>query len=151
MQYGHEHFFKGIYYNEIKDFVEKEHSRKFTYYSEMAFVKWFLESFSSVNISKGYETTLIESIGLCLQNKHLQYSNDLTGHNKNYVNFNTKFKFFLTGESDRKFLEYQELHEARNNAKQAFVLSILAIGISILSMFFSPILEYYFRLWLISE
>ena len=143
MEYGHKLYFEGISYNELKSHVEKVHRKNFTFNAEMAFVVWFLDSFTSVETPAVSRTNLLYSIQMCLRTEYLKQNIDISHHSKTFIKFKREYKFYLTGESYRKYLEYQELQEARSNSKQAFFISLIAIGISLVGIIASPILEFY--------
>ncbi len=147
LNYGHSRIFEGVKYKEIKEFVEKEHNNKFDYYSEVAFLIWFIEAFSSSQIT-GKHDIMIHSVKNVLLVENQLKDIDITTHRKQYELFTTKYRFFITGESDRKLLEFWELKEARYNARQAFTMAIIAIIISLIGVFLSPLAEHYFNVFL---
>lgn len=148
LEYGQSRFFKGVYYSEVREYVELKHKNKFDFYSESAFIKWFIKAFICENISGQNQQNLLQHYRNVLQNNYLKTNNDITHSGKFFNKFNEEYKFFITGESDRKLLEFRELQEARTNARQAFVMAVLAILISVIGIVLSPVIEHYFNVWM---
>lgn len=148
LEYWHTRIFKGVNYNEIKIHIEKEHQNKFDYHSERAFIKWFIEAFSSTQIS-GDSKQLMFAINRVLSSDYGNSKHSVQESDRiQFEAFLNNFKFIITGESDRKLLEFWELKEARTNARQAFRMALLAIFVSLVALIFSPLLEHLFNVFL---
>lgn len=60
----------------------------------------------------------------------------------NSINYLTDCKYTLSYEANFNYLDYEELQQAKSNAKDAHCASILAIGIAIVSMIISAFFSY---------
>src|SRR5690606_10541429 len=102
LEYGHKNFFKGIKYSDLKDHIEVTHKQKFDNHSERAFLDWFYEAFMSTQNLRT-NSQLIHNINNCLMVDHLGRDIDVSTSRSSVEKFKYDFKFYLSGEFDRKF------------------------------------------------
>ena len=129
MEIGYSHH-EGITYKRLKKILQLKKLGPIEGRREYTFIKWFIKNFDAPlmpiqgsELMKRYYNVFIENQG---DKKNLQAYRDFS--NKTY---------FLKGKAVKKYLDYLELKETRQQAKDAQRASIVAIGIAIITLVLS--------------
>jgi len=127
MEIGYENP-KGITYGDLKSKLETHLGYTIEKGTELAFLKWFIRNFSSTDID------------------HQMMNLDEYNRIKEEIVFNkpppgiSKYKsilnetFYIKGETNKQYLDYLELKEARESSRKAFYFSRWSIGLAIFSI-----------------
>ncbi|WP_456867101.1 hypothetical protein [Galbibacter sp. BG1] len=146
MQIGSDNLDNGITYPDMIKNLEKFHSIKLNTHSEFNFFIWFLDNFTSINSINYYNKINNEvrnnfSFFLNKMNREIikddeydyvserlatrkPFKEDYPRQNKHYhtstfiKNFFNQ-KFFLSGNTNKQYVDYLELSEARQSSKEA--------------------------------
>jgi hypothetical protein len=149
LEYSSKKPFEGVTFQELRIHIEENFITKFNAESLISFFKFILDthywSSTQIGVKPTNDMSIVGKFYLCFQQELGNTKNDISAHEKVFNQFTRVEKYFLNGEGDKRLLEFYELREARENAKQAYKFSIWAIIISLLALFFSPLIE---RLWM---
>ena len=133
IEYSSKKPFEGVTFLEVAEYIEKYTKRKFEAKSELAFFKFFLDSHYSDSSRLGNEALsqvkVIDRIRSNFKEKYDPGKLDVSSSISLFEYATKEATYFLNGEGDKRYVEFMELREARINARQAFLLSFIAIGI----------------------
>ncbi|NAS32439.1 hypothetical protein GTQ40_15750 [Flavobacteriaceae bacterium R38] len=136
MRIGAEKVNTGIKYSDLKSKIKKELGIDFNGRAELAFIKWFLESFNSdTQIQGGHDRIINSSKAYLTRGDRVDHTYRMV-----YEDFASQL-WFLNGETFKQYIDYLELQEARVSSKEAMEKSNKSIRIAQwalwLSVFFS--------------
>lgn len=123
---------EGITYVELKSQIEKSLNIEVKGELEYVFVDWFFDSFNSRNFGGQTKRSLMTSI--------LNYTRGTYGirnHHKDVVEQFFGYTYFMNGSTNKYYLDYLELKEARVQSKRAFYISFVSIAIALISVYLS--------------
>jgi hypothetical protein len=115
----------GISYFDLVEEIEDSLKVKISGQTEYAFISWFLNNFSSVDVNRTEINT-----GLTGYIKSHLMSESRLNNNQEMFNKTLNNLFFINGETLKQYIDYEELTHARKSSKMAFILSIISIGIA---------------------
>ena len=122
----------GLQYHQVKTVIEEDVSNKMSKQKEYAFITWFLKNFIGPS-SEGYN---IESEGRLILKDF--FTNRESGYRQGrYLtayNDATRGPFYMKGETVKQYLDYLELKESREQSQQAYKISLISIGIAVVSI-----------------
>ena len=150
IEYSSKKPFEGVKFNEVTKYIQRISGENFDAKSELAFFKFFLDSHYSDSVKLGNEVVsqlkIIDKVRNNFREKYDSGKIDVSSSKDLFKHVTEEATYFLNGEGDKRYVEYIELKEARNNAKQAFYFSIWAIIISLIALLFSPLIEHLWSL-----
>ncbi|MEJ4087487.1 hypothetical protein [Galbibacter orientalis] len=158
MQIGSDNLIEGITYPEMITKLEDEYKLN-TLVSEVNFLRWFLDNFSDYNkslSSSDAEDNLIKDYQFFYTNMNGEYLSELRlkyfstlyppSHMENHKeilveNSIKRFreqKYFLNGNTNKQYIDYLELSEARQSSKDSILYAkgalVIAIVTSVISI-----------------
>ena len=148
IEYSSKKTFEGVTFQELRGHIEDNFGTRFNAESLISFFKFILEthywSSTQIGTNPTQKLPIINGFYLCFKNEFGSTRTDISAYEVSFKQFTVNEKYFINGEGDKRLLEFYELREARENAKQAYRFSIWAIVISLLALLASPLIE---KLW----
>lgn len=146
--------FQGVTFENLKNHVEDSNKNNFNAESLLTFFKFVLDthywSSSQIGTNPTSNVGIISQFYTSFKNIYNPGESDVTTFKSTFEKFTKEERYFLNSEGDKRLLEFYELREARINAKQAYNISWIAIGIALLALFISPLVDilwcYFFNL-----
>lgn len=123
----------GISFFELKESVENSLGIQINEQTEYAFIVWFLNNFSTINLNKQhYIEHDLDKIRIYL----IGDSEDrLYPFGEKIYKTTLNNKFYIKGETLKQYIDYKELIHAKKSANSAFILSIISIFIALISLY----------------
>ncbi len=125
MEIGYDHN-NGIHYSKMKALLEENLKFQMNKAREYTFLSWFLNHFQSQDSADILPDTLYKI-------KFYVLNGGAKHNEKAYAEIMTQ-RFYIKGETVKQYVDYLELKEAREQAKNAQKASTIAIGIAILTL-----------------
>ncbi|WP_417237223.1 hypothetical protein [Bizionia paragorgiae] len=127
MEIGYNHN-NGIYYSQMKAYIERDLNIQMSKAREYTFISWFLNHFQSKDSADALPDSIYKLKYYILQGEK---------HNERaYAEIMTQI-FYMKGETVKQYLDYVELKEARMQSKNAQQSSTIAIFIAIITLLIS--------------
>ncbi|WP_242092479.1 hypothetical protein [Aestuariivivens sediminicola] len=148
LEYSSKKPFDGVTFKELRDYIETTFKTKFNAESLISFFKFVLDthywSSTQIGTSPTKDLGVIGKFYISFKEELNPGKYDVSSIELTFNQFTIEEKYFLNGEGDKRLLDFYELREARENAQQAYTISIIAMIISILALLLSPLVE---RIW----
>lgn len=148
LEYSANKSFDGVTFLELREYTEKKFGKRFTPESLLTFLQFVMDTHywtsSQVSYERKKNKGTFDKFLLCFQEEFGVDVGDIGSYYRDFNQYTKTEKYYLNSEGDKRLLEFYELREARMNANQAYKISLIAIGISLLALFISPLIE---KMW----
>lgn len=139
MEIGLENERDGITYHELIAEIERRTGNEFTKFGECTFMHWFLENYSTPfkpNSNKFYDR--YKPCVNFVKRKHgVSFAHEENQQIDTIKRKVLDIKTFLNGEAAKKYIDYQELVEARESSRKAISKANVSIWIAIVGLVLS--------------
>ncbi len=145
LTYSSKEQFKGVTYIELRNHIESVTGEKFNPTLCLTFFQFVLDTHywtsSEIGDNTKQEWNLIMRFRNLFEQDFQPKESYENTDEKLFIKFTREERYYLNSEGDKRLVDYTELREARINAKQAYKISLFAIGISLLALLISPLIE----------